>query len=121
MKIKIKQQDLAKPHVKLAVENSPIAGKGLFARQNIAKGSVLGYVNGHTTVQNGMHVLWLNDTLGLQVICDFKYINHSQNPNVAYYDDMSVVAIANIAAGDELLHDYGSAFEAALQQTSHNS
>ena len=43
--------------------------------------------------------------------CDFKYINHSRTPNVAYYDDLTVVALKAIKAGEELLHDYGEEFE----------
>jgi SET domain-containing protein len=36
-----------------------------------------------------------------------KYINHHNAPNVSYYDDLSVVALRDIQAGEELTHDYG--------------
>jgi hypothetical protein len=51
--------------------------------------------------------LWLDDDVLVNVTCDLKYINHSKKPNVAYYDDLSVVALKDIKAGQELTHDYG--------------
>nr|WP_256489393.1 SET domain-containing protein [Pleionea sp. CnH1-48] len=53
-----------------------------------------------------MYTLWL-DSGKVDVTCDLKYINHSKKPNVAYYEDLSVVALKNIRVDDELLHDYG--------------
>jgi SET domain-containing protein len=40
------------------------------------------------------------------VICDLKYINHCERPNACYYDDLSVVALRDIEAGEEITHDY---------------
>ncbi len=99
-----------KAHVAVKVKNSKIHGKGLFAAQDIKKGTVLGDLTGRKTTRNSMYTLWLDDTQGFRVQCDFKYINHSSKPNVAYYDDLTVVALKAIKAGDELLHDYGEEF-----------
>ena len=90
------------------VGSSPIHGKGLFAKINIAKGSVIGYLTGKKTRRNGSHVLWLNDETGFKVSCNLKYINHSDTPNACYYDDLSVVALRDINADEEITHNYGA-------------
>lgn len=105
---------LLKAFVSLTVNHSDTHGKGLFAAEPIAEGTILGYLNGETTLDDGIYTLWLNDHLGFRVCCDFKYINHRRPPNVAYYDDLSIVALADMEAGDELFHDYGDEFVATL-------
>jgi SET domain-containing protein len=52
--------------------------------------------------------LWISERQGIEVICDLKYINHSQRPNACYYDDLSVIALRDIAPDEEITHDYGS-------------
>ena len=54
-------------------------------------------------------MLWLDDEgeERYRVLCDLRFINHNKRANVAYYDDLTVVALKNIKAGDELFHDYG--------------
>lgn len=90
------------------VKNSAIHGKGLFAKIDIAKDTIIGVVEGCECQENGEHVLWLeNAEKPFKVNNDLKFINHARAANVAYYDDLTVVAIANIKAGDELVHDYG--------------
>lgn len=99
------------PFVSVSARPSTVHGQGLFADEYIAEGTVLGYLNGNTTQQDGAHTLWLNEHLGFAVVCDFKYINHRQPPNVAYYDDLSVVALVDIQPNEELFHNYGDGFE----------
>ncbi|WP_084639091.1 SET domain-containing protein-lysine N-methyltransferase [Haliea salexigens] len=36
-----------------------------------------------------------------------RCLNHSNDPNVSYYADLSVVALRDIQAGEELTHHYG--------------
>ena len=100
-----------KSYKAVQVKDSALHGKGLFAAENIKKDVVIGEVSGRKTQQDSMHTLWLDDEQGFRVQCDFKYINHSRTPNVAYYDDLTVVALKAIKAGEELLHDYGEDFE----------
>ena len=100
-----------KSYKAVQVKDSALHGKGLFAGEHISKGTIIGEVSGCKTQQESMHTLWLDEQQGFWVQCDFKYINHSRSPNVAYYDDLSVVALQTIKAGDELLHDYGEDFE----------
>jgi len=89
------------------VRNSPLHGKGLFARGAIAADTVIGWCETAPTVEPGLHTLSLADGRDVDVCCSLKYINHGRPANVIYYDDFSVVALRDIAPGEELLHDYG--------------
>jgi len=93
-----------KKHLK--VRPSQIHGKGLFTTVAIKRGTLIGYCKTAKTVEPGWHTLSL-ESGDVDVTCKFKYINHHKKPNVAYYDDLSVMALRNLAIGDELLHDYG--------------
>lgn len=89
------------------VGTSPIHGRGLFARDFISEGTVLGYCDVKPTNTPCLYTLTIDDHQLFEVTCCFKYINHGRPSNVAYYDDFSVVALHDIEAGEELLHDYG--------------
>ena len=93
-----------------AVRESGIHGLGLFATRLIAAGEVVGELVGHATDDSeGPHVLWLGEgERAFQVTCDLRYINHHRDPNVCYYDDLTVVALRDILSGEELTHDYGA-------------
>lgn len=91
------------------VAPSPIHGQGLFAAADIASGTVIGWLEGVPSRKDGPYVLWLDADDGIEVLCDLKYINHSNRPNACYYDDLSVVALRDIRAGEEITHDYGCA------------
>ncbi|MDX1693125.1 MAG: SET domain-containing protein-lysine N-methyltransferase [Ketobacteraceae bacterium] len=96
---------------KIYVGESKIHGKGLFAARKIKEGDLLGVLTCKKTKKEGPHVLWVEkgkDRYQLyKVTCDFKYINHSVKPNVAYYDDLTVVALRDIKPHEELTHYYG--------------
>ena len=102
---------MSKP--KIRVGRSPIHGKGLFAAAPIAEGEVLGHLRTRAARKDGPYVLWLDDGRGREVLCDFRYINHHPEPNVAYYDDLTVVALRDIEPGEELVHHYGDEWEDA--------
>lgn len=87
------------------VKESSIHGKGLFSTRQIPEGELLGYCRAQETKEDGMYTLWV-DEKGYHVSCNFRFINHSDQPNVAYYDDLSIVALKDIPIGEELLHDY---------------
>lgn len=90
------------------VKNSKLHGSGLFSKKDIKKDTVIGTLQGATVTEDGPHVLWMNDGQDkFKVENQLKYINHSKQPNVAYYDDFTVVALCDITAGVELLHNYG--------------
>jgi len=90
------------------VDDSPIHGKGLFARTDIPSGAVIGIVRGVPATEDGEHVLWTDADRGLLVQCNMRYINHSATPNAAYYDSLEVMALRDIRAGEEITHDYGA-------------
>ena len=88
------------------VADSSIHGKGLFAKTAISEGTVIGWLEGRASSTDGTYILWISATEGIEVLCDLKYINHSDKPNACYYDDLSVVALRDIAAGEEITHNY---------------
>lgn len=101
-----------KPYVRhdlVSVQTSDIHGKGLFARQRLPAGTVLGVLKTKPARRNGPYVLWLDDDgeERHRVLCELRYINHGRPANVAYYDDLTVVTLKAVKAGQELLHDYG--------------
>lgn len=90
----------------LVRKRSPIHGHGLFTNIAIKKGDLLGRCRVKIIPEPNSHTLWCEDGY-FEVLCKLKYINHSEEPNVVYYDDFTVVALRNISVGDELTHCYG--------------
>ena len=88
------------------VDDSLIHGKGLFARKHIGAGELIGVLDGAPTSTDGEHVLWLDEGNGFHVRCELRFINHSDEPNAAYYDTLEVWALTDIAPGEEITHDY---------------
>lgn len=95
----------------LVVKKSRIHGKGLFATREIPEGKELGVCKAKVSDEDGPYILTLGTGEQVKVSCKFKYINHSKSPNVAYYDDLTVVALRDISPGDELTHDYGEEWD----------
>ena len=93
---------------KLKVLESAIHGSGLFAHKKIVVGTILGICETKPTDEVSDYTLWIENDETVDVTCPLKYINHSKSPNVAYYDDLTVVALRNIKKDEELTHDYGS-------------
>ena len=88
------------------VADSPIHGKGLFARKYIGAGEIIGRIDGVPTSTDGEHVLWVDDENGFHVQCNLRFINHSDEPNAVYFDTLEVCALTDIAPGEEITHDY---------------
>lgn len=91
---------------RLYVDESPIHGKGLFAKKPIKAGVSLGRLHGMLTEDDGTYVLWLNKRIGLEITNEFRFINHDANPNCAL-TDTEVITLRAIDTGEELTHDYG--------------
>jgi uncharacterized protein len=89
------------------VKESGIHGKGLFALIPINEGDVIGSIKYNPVEKDGPYVLWLSESVGIQVDCDLKYINHNPAPNACYCEDLQVIALQNIEIGEEITHDYG--------------
>ena len=94
-------------HALYTVKNSTIHGKGLFAVRPIKKGETIGRIKYQPVEEDGPYVLWLDESTGIRVDSDLKYINHNPKPNACYCDDLEVVALKNISVGEEITHDYG--------------
>ena len=91
------------------VRESPLHGRGLFATQYIPQDTVIGWLITEPAPDDeldGPYVLWIDGVTPKRVTCDLRFINHSSEPNAAYYDDLSVMALCDIKPGDEILHDY---------------
>ena len=88
------------------VAESSIHGKGVFASRQINEGEILGILNTTPAKRNGSHVLWITEDHKVRVHCDLRYVNHSESPNACYYDTLEVVALKEIAKGEEITHDY---------------
>jgi hypothetical protein len=93
---------------RLKKARSRVHGFGCFATETIPAGSLIGYCETKPTRREGMYTLSLPDGGQVDVTCVLRYINHSDTPNCRYYDDLSVEALCDIQAGEELLHDYES-------------
>ncbi|MCB1175389.1 MAG: SET domain-containing protein-lysine N-methyltransferase [Leptospiraceae bacterium] len=95
---------------KVQVLQSPIHGKGVFARAPITKGSLIGSYEGPVAKRNGTYVLWITDEDGLEYGISgrnkLRYLNHSNRPN-AEFDGNQLYARRLIKAGEEITFDYG--------------
>ncbi|MGB0768319.1 MAG: SET domain-containing protein [Phycisphaeraceae bacterium] len=91
------------------VRESPLHGRGLFATQFIPEDTVIGWLKtkkAKKKKRDGPYVLWIDGKKPVRVTCDLRFINHSNTPNAAYYDDLSVMALRDIEPGEEILHNY---------------
>lgn len=98
------------------MENSPIHGKGLFARVDWAAGTYIGRYEGVPSEENGTHVLWVEgeeegDWLGVDGTNALRFLNHSATPN-AELDGQELYAASDISPGEEITIDYGEWLEA---------
>ena len=93
------------------VDDSPIHGRGLFAKNFIPSGTLIGVAQVRAAEEDGDHVLWVDENTGFHVQCNLRYINHSDAPNAAYYDSLEVCSVRDIKAGEEITHDYGAGWD----------
>lgn len=91
-------------------KESTLHGMGLFARNEIKKGTYMGTYHGPKTKKNGMHVLWVEEEEGEWIGCNGKnllrYINHHKLP-CSEFDGLQLYAIRRITKGEEITIDYG--------------
>ena len=102
------------------VADSPVHGRGLFARKYILAGTWIGHYDGPQTLENGMHVLWVEDGtdengelqwIGYDGNNELRFLNHATQPN-GEMDGLDLYAKHDISAGEEITFDYGEEFEA---------
>lgn len=97
------------------VDESPIHGKGLFARIEIPEDTYIGTYSGPATGADGMHVLWLHneetDTWeGIDGKNEMRFLNHSADPNAEWWDN-DLYSTRSIAEGEEITFHYGEDWE----------
>lgn len=95
---------------KVEVKDSPIHGKGLFAKRKLRRDQLVGIYEGVRTEEDDTYVLWYEDEDGKLVGVDgrneLRYANHSRTPNSVLYGD-EMYALQDIVPGTEILIDYG--------------
>ena len=103
------------PHdMRVAVGESPVHGRGLFAVVRMRPGSYIGRFEGTRTRRDGEHVLWVMDDAGghygLRGRNDLRFLNHSRFPN-AEFRGAELYALRNIQPGSEIFIHYGDDWE----------
>jgi SET domain-containing protein len=108
---------------KTEVRESPIHGKGLFAKVSIAKGEIVAVKGGYILSQQewtalepelGSAEIQVTENLFIAPVDrehregSMLYTNHSCDPNVAIQGQIVLVAMKNIRAGEELTHDWAT-------------
>jgi len=92
------------------VAESPVHGRGVFAKTDIRRGQRIGVFEWVETRRDGKFVLWVEEDDGSETGCrgtnEMRYLNHSKRPN-AEFDEFDVIAIRDIKADAEIMIDYG--------------
>ena len=97
------------------VADSPIHGKGLFARVDIPADTYVGTYEGPASDRDGMHVLWVwndetDDWEGIDGKNEMRFLNHSSDPNADWWGDELYTTRA-IARDEEITFHYGEDWE----------
>lgn len=101
----------------LAVEIRPCKfGHGVFSTRKYAPGEQIGRLSGRlltfcesvTLGDKGMYVIQIAPTLYIYPDPPFDLLNHSCTPNAGIKEDVFVIAIAPIQAGEEITFDYST-------------
>ena len=99
------------------VRESPVHGRGVFARRRLRPGQWIGRFEGTPTDEDGTYVLWVCDDRGGEVGIRgrnaLRFLNHGKPPN-AEFEDVDLYAIRNVQPGAELVIDYGAAWSDAF-------
>ena len=110
----------------LRVVKSSIHGYGLVATRRYTEGDVVADVDGvplrRSELQNDDYCLLISDDLFFDMVDQTRWINHSCDPNTEVEADVDdhgkvwarLVALRDIAPGDELTFDYAFASQYAI-------
>jgi len=108
---------------KTEIRESPIHGRGIFAMAPIAKGETVAVKGGHVMTARewedvepnlGSSEVQIDDDLFIGPVTVAErdgamvYTNHSCEPNIAIRGQIVFVAMRDIAAGEELTHDWAT-------------
>ncbi|MCZ6671589.1 MAG: SET domain-containing protein-lysine N-methyltransferase [Verrucomicrobia bacterium] len=115
--------DLSYRSPKTEVRDSPIHGKGLFAKQTFAVGEVVAVKGGHILPKKVWTILeqqlgpaeiqvaeglFIAPTRQKQRDGCMLYTNHSCDPNIAIQGQIVFIAMRGISPGEELTHDWAT-------------
>jgi uncharacterized protein len=108
--------------LKTEVCESKIHGRGLFAKEDIAKGEIVAVKGGHiinrktlrekVTPHLGPVEIQIDEDLFIAPVTEKEregsmlYSNHSCNPNLGVRGEITFVAMRDIRATEELTHDW---------------
>jgi SET domain-containing protein len=126
--------DLTYRSPKTEVRPSAIEGRGLFAKDAIAAGEIVAVKGGY--ILDRREWRRLEKTLGpadIQITTDLViaparaderegamlFTNHSCDPNIAIQGQIIVVAMRDIAPGEELTHDWATTDDAEYTMACH--
>ena len=102
---------------------SPIQGRGLFARASIARGEIVAVKGGYILEREAWRALepalgpadvQISEALVIAPVRQDErddamlFTNHSCDPNIAIQGQIVLVAMRDIAAGEELTHDWAT-------------
>jgi SET domain-containing protein len=95
------------------VAESPIHGRGCFARRPIRQGEWIGAYEGTPTMEDDTYVLWVDhgddeteDWRGVDGANELRYMNHSSRANTEFIG-VNLYALRDIEPGEELTFHYG--------------
>ena len=107
---------------KTEVRESRIHGRGLFATADIAKDEIVAVKGGHIVDRKTLHEkitprlgpveIQIDDDLFIAPVTEEErelsmlYSNHSCDPNIGVRGEVTLVAMRDIRAGEELTHDW---------------
>lgn len=110
-------------HGDVTVAASDIAGRGLFAAADLGAGTVVSRLGGRLVSDAELTDMFRRpeyvDTIGvdegvhlvLTPGSDNRFGNHSCDPNLGWAGEYTLVTTRDIAAGDELTHDYATSVD----------
>lgn len=96
-----------------AIRPSPIDGRGLFAVRAFKAGETVEVVEYEIVLRESQskYAIPLKDHRSAILLNKTKFVNHSREPNVVFrLKEGRLVAVRDIAAGEELTSAYGSVF-----------
>lgn len=104
-------------------ERAGLHGRGTFASRSIKHGTLVAIFGGHV-----LDVKSANNDMGLQIERNFvidtlvypegggDFVNHSCSPNCGIRGQISLFAMRDISAAEEITFDYGSVIFAATEK-----
>jgi SET domain-containing protein len=108
-------------HPDAEVRSSPIAGRGLFAREPIPAGTVVSRLGGRLVDTATLKALLSRSEEYVDTIVvaedahlvlapgsDNRFGNHGCDPNLGWVDEYALATLRDVAADEELLTDYAT-------------